>query len=39
MRGASVPAATLVPPQVKGYAPDLATRLPFDVEAAKKTDG
>jgi peptide/nickel transport system substrate-binding protein len=36
MRGASVPAATLVPPQVKGYAPDLATRLPFDIEAAKK---
>lgn len=36
MRGASVPAATLVPPQVKGYAPDLATRFPYDVEAAKK---
>jgi peptide/nickel transport system substrate-binding protein len=36
MRGAAVPASTLVPPQVKGYAPDLAARFPYDVEAAKK---
>ncbi len=36
MRGASVPAAMLVPPQVKGHAADLATRFPYDVEAAKK---
>lgn len=26
----------LFPPQVKGYAPDLGKRLPYDVEAAKK---
>lgn len=36
MRGASTPAALLLPPQVNGYAPDLGTRLPFDVDAAKK---
>ena len=36
MRGAATPLAILLPPQVKGYAPDLAKRLPFDVEAAKK---
>ena len=36
MRGAAVPSATLIPPQVKGYAADLATRFPYDVEAAKK---
>ena len=36
MRGASVPVSTLVPAQVKGYAPDLAARFPYDVEAAKK---
>ncbi len=36
MRGAAVPMSTLVPPQVKGYAPDLAARFPYDVEAAKK---
>ncbi|MEO8023955.1 ABC transporter substrate-binding protein [Polaromonas sp.] len=36
MRGAATPMALLLPPQVKGYAPDLAKRLPFDVEAAKK---
>jgi len=28
--------AILFPPQVKGFAPDLAKRLPYDVEAAKK---
>jgi len=36
MRGAATPMAILLPPQVKGFAPDLAKRLPFDVEAAKK---
>ena len=36
MRGAATPAAMLLPPQVKGFAPDLSKRLPFDVEAAKK---
>ncbi len=36
MRGASTPVATLLAPEIKGYAPDLAKRLPFDVEAAKK---
>ncbi len=36
MRGASTPAALLLPPQVNGYAADLGKRLPYDVEAAKK---
>ncbi len=36
MRDAAVPAALMIPPQVKGYAPDLGKRLPYDVEAAKK---
>ncbi|MEO6293582.1 MAG: ABC transporter substrate-binding protein [Burkholderiaceae bacterium] len=36
MRGAAVPVSTLVPSQIKGYAPDLAARFPYDVEAAKK---
>ena len=36
MRGAATPVALLLPPQVNGYAPDLAKRLPYDVEAAKK---
>lgn len=36
MRDAAVPAALMIPPQVKGFAPDLAKRLPYDVEAAKK---
>ena len=36
MRGASIPVALMLPPQVNGYAPDLAKRLPFDVEASKK---
>ena len=36
MRGASTPVATLLAPEIKGYAPELAKRLPFDVEAAKK---
>ncbi len=36
MRGASTPVATLLAPEIRGYAPDLAKRLPFDVEAAKK---
>ena len=36
MRGASTPAALMLPPEVNGYAPDLGKRLPFDVNAAKK---
>jgi peptide/nickel transport system substrate-binding protein len=36
MRGASTPVATLLAPEIRGYAPDLAKRFPFDVEAAKK---
>jgi peptide/nickel transport system substrate-binding protein len=36
MRGASTPLALMLPPQVNGYAPDLAKRLPYDVEASKK---
>ena len=36
MRGASTPTALMIPPQVNGYPPDLAKRLPFDVEASKK---
>jgi peptide/nickel transport system substrate-binding protein len=36
MRGAATPIATMFPSQVKGYSPDLAKRLPYDVEAAKK---
>ena len=36
MRGASTPTALMIPPEVNGYAPDLAKRLPFDIEASKK---
>ena len=36
MRGTSVPTALMIAPQVRGYAPDLAKRLPHDVEGAKK---
>jgi peptide/nickel transport system substrate-binding protein len=36
MRGAALPASTMIPPQIKGHAPDLAARIPYDVEAAKK---
>ncbi|MDB5946188.1 MAG: transporter substrate-binding protein, partial [Ramlibacter sp.] len=36
MRGASTPLAEMLPPQVNGYAPDLAKRLPFDPEASRK---
>ena len=36
MRGAATPNAVMFPPQVKGFAPDLAKRLPFDPEASKK---
>ncbi|MBA3593074.1 MAG: ABC transporter substrate-binding protein [Pseudomonadota bacterium] len=36
MRGASTPVATLLAPEIRGYAPELAKRLPFDLEAAKK---
>jgi peptide/nickel transport system substrate-binding protein len=36
MRGASTPAALLIPPEVNGYAADIAKRLPFDTEASKK---
>jgi peptide/nickel transport system substrate-binding protein len=36
MRGASTPAALMLTSQIKGYAPDLSKRLPFDSEGAKK---
>ena len=36
MRGAAVPSAQMFPPQVKGHAPDLTKRLPYDPEASKK---
>lgn len=36
MRGAATPVSTLIPPQVRGYVPELAARFPYDVEAAKK---
>jgi peptide/nickel transport system substrate-binding protein len=36
MRGAATPVALMLPPQVKGFAPDLAKRLPYDPVAAKK---
>ncbi len=36
MRGAATPVALMLPPQVNGFDPTLAKRLPFDVEAAKK---
>ena len=36
MRGAATPVALMLPPQVKGFAPDLAKRLPYDPAAAKK---
>ena len=36
MRNSAVPVGLMIPPQVKGFAPDLAKRLPFDLEGAKK---
>jgi peptide/nickel transport system substrate-binding protein len=36
MRGASTPIAEMFPAQVKGFAPDLNKRLPYDPEASKK---
>lgn len=36
MRNSSIPVGLMIPPQVRGFAPDLAKRLPFDQEAAKK---
>ena len=36
MRGAALPIAQMFPSQVRGFAPDLTARLPYDVEAAKK---
>jgi peptide/nickel transport system substrate-binding protein len=36
MRGASTPIAEMFPPQVRGFAPDLNKRLPYDPEASKK---
>lgn len=36
MRNAATPMALMIPPQVNGYAPDLAKRLPYDPEAAKR---
>jgi len=37
MRGAATPLGLMLPPQVNGFAPDLAKRLPYDVEAAKNS--
>ncbi len=36
MRGASTPTALMLAPEVNGYSPELAKRLPYDVEASKK---
>ena len=36
MRGAAAPIALMLPSEVKGFAPDLAKRLPYDIEASKK---
>jgi peptide/nickel transport system substrate-binding protein len=36
MRDAATPAALLIPPQVRGFAPELAKRLPYDLDAAKR---
>jgi len=36
MRGASTPTALMIAPGIKGFPADLNTRLPYDVEAAKK---
>jgi peptide/nickel transport system substrate-binding protein len=36
MRGASAPTALMVAPGIKGFAPELNKRLPYDPEAAKK---
>lgn len=36
MRGASTPTALMVAPGINGFDPALNTRLPYDVEAAKK---
>jgi peptide/nickel transport system substrate-binding protein len=36
MRGASTPTAQMIAPQINGYPADLAKRLPYDTEAAKK---
>jgi peptide/nickel transport system substrate-binding protein len=36
MRGAASPIAEMFPPQVNGFAPDLAKRLPYDAEASRK---
>jgi peptide/nickel transport system substrate-binding protein len=36
MRGAATPIAEMMAPQVKGFAPDLNKRLPYDPEASKK---
>ena len=36
MRGAATPSAVMFPAQIRGYAPDLAKRLPYDPEASKK---
>jgi peptide/nickel transport system substrate-binding protein len=36
MRGAATPIAVMFPAQVKGFAPDLNKRLPYDSEASKK---
>jgi peptide/nickel transport system substrate-binding protein len=36
MRGSAVPMGLMIAPQVNGYAPELAARLPYDPEASRK---
>lgn len=36
MRGASIPTAQMLAPQVNGYSPELGKRLPFDQDASRK---
>jgi peptide/nickel transport system substrate-binding protein len=36
MRDAATPTALMIPPQVRGFAPELGKRLPYDVDAAKR---
>ena len=36
MRGAAVPMGLMIAPQVNGYAPDLAARLPYDPDASRR---
>jgi peptide/nickel transport system substrate-binding protein len=36
MRGAATPSGLMIAPKIRGFAPDLYPRLPYDVAAAKK---